>query len=279
MSRSSISFSQLIEYLDKEDELERHSWNMYANKHNKKEINKEFVVNAQYIKESRGKNYLYHEVLALQPNNLSLDKQREILYDLASKYVKHRANNHLVFSSMHNDTDNLHMHLIISANEIGSNQRLSLKKEEFLKIQKDLEDYKNEKYPELEKTSFYQKNKDYSKSKQKEQELKHRRKKQSKKEKVKEELQEIFKKAQSKEALKKTLKSKGYEFYERGNTRGVKQENKSYRFKTLGVDKEYQKTLNDLDKKMQREEKRQEFKNSKTNQKQKSKNQEFNFSR
>ncbi len=111
MSRSDTSFNQLLSYLEKDETLDRHTWNMYADWFNSSELEDEFIQNTEHIKESRGKVYMYHEVLSLQENDLSLSKQREILFDLANEYVKQRADNHLVYGVVHNDTDNMHMRL------------------------------------------------------------------------------------------------------------------------------------------------------------------------
>ncbi len=43
--------------------------------------------NSEYLKNTRGKNYLYHELLSLEQNKLSLQEQKEILLDLANKYL------------------------------------------------------------------------------------------------------------------------------------------------------------------------------------------------
>ena len=52
---------------------------------------------------------------------------------------------------------------MISSNEIDGAKRIRLSKKEFSTIQKNLESYKNEKYSELSKSSFYQNKKDLSK--------------------------------------------------------------------------------------------------------------------
>jgi hypothetical protein len=176
---------------------------------------------------------------------------------------------------MHNDTNNPHIHLIISSNEIESQKRVRLSKKQFSSIQANLEAYKNQTYSkELGLSERYGKTKDRSKQKQVEQEMKHKRKKIPKKEQIKQELSHIFEQAISQTALKNTLNSKGYELYTRGKTTGVIYEDKKYRLKTLGLENNYKKTLSNIQKREQRQQKRQDFKKSKT----KSKSQNFDRS-
>lgn len=262
MSRNTKSFTQLVEYLDKEAVLSRQSWNMYAG--NDKQIIREFLENSRHLENSRGKLYLYHEILSLEANNLSLDKQQEILQDLTNHYVKTRAKHHLAYSVIHNDTKHLHSHLVISANEVYGNKRVRLSKREFKSIQASLEEYKNMKYPELSQTRLYTKQKDISKSKQAEQEIKHKKSKVPTKEQIREDLEIIFNKSLNAKSLQNSLASKGYELYQRGKITGVIFEEKKYRLKTLGVDKTYSRAIKRHEQREIRQEKRDEFKNSKS---------------
>ena len=143
MSRNTKSFTQLVSYLDKEDVLSHQSWNMYANLDSNKQIVREFLENTRHLENARGKLYLYHEVLSLEKNDLSLQRQQEILHDLANHYIKSRAENHLAYSVVHNDTKNMHMHILMSANEVYGKKRVRLSKREFKNIQASLEEYKN----------------------------------------------------------------------------------------------------------------------------------------
>ncbi len=256
MSRSSKSFSQLYDYLMRDENSSCFTRNAYSNPKNKEELIKEFMTNSDFLTRARGKNYLYHELLSLEENNLSIKRQKEILIDLANKFLKLRASNHLAFCVLHTDKDNVHLHLMISANELEGERRVRLSKKELASIQATLEHYKNEKYLELTKSEFYQDKKDLSKSKQKEQEIKHKRKVKPTKEQIKENLQKVFKTATSKTYLENHLKNKGYEIYQRGRAIGVSYDNKYYRLKTLGLDKEYESMIKRLEKIFEREQRR-----------------------
>ena len=261
MSRKSMSFSQLLDYLHKEETLERFSHNLYADINNNPKLSHEFMENAKYIQNSRGKVYLYHEVISLESSHLNKQQIQKILSDLSREYLSLRADKHLAFGAIHLDSNNPHIHLMISANEIEGNKRIRLSKEEFATIQMKLEAYKNRHYDrELGITGRYTPQKDRSKSKQKEQEMKHKRNKKTIKDRVKEDLQTIFEKSLSKQALEKALKAKGYELYTRGNTTGVIHEGKKYRLKTLELERAYNKAIQKAKKRDLRQEKRHEFK-------------------
>ena len=71
MSRSSQTFSQLVKYFNKENTIHQYTWNMYSDAQSQEQIIEEFLDNARYLKDSRGKVYMYHEILSLERNNAS----------------------------------------------------------------------------------------------------------------------------------------------------------------------------------------------------------------
>jgi len=263
MSRKSKSFSQLYDYLTRDKSSFTFSRNTYANSNNKKEFVNEFYSNAKHIREARGKVYMYHEVLSLEANELSLDKQKEILLDMADKYLYQRAQDHLAFGVVHEDKNNMHLHLMISANEIEGEKRVRLSKQDFSAIQQKMENYKNQKYKELSPSFMYHKQKELSKEKQNEQELKNRGAK-SVKDEIKEELKKTFAKATSSTYVENHLNCIGYKMYTRGNTKGITYKNKNYRLKTLGLEKEYKQLFKKFEQKSQREFRRQQAKSDRT---------------
>ena len=262
MSRKSKSFSGLYDYLTRDKSSFSFSRNTYSNSRDKKEFVDEFYKNARHLREARGKVFLYHEVISLEVNKLSPDRQKEILLDLADKYLYQRAEDHLAFGVIHEEKDNMHLHLMISANEIEGNKRVRLSKQEFSSIQKRLENYKNQKYKELSKSFMYTNEKDLSKSKQNEQELKNRGAS-SIRDRIKEELLKTFQNATSLKYVENHLNSLGYEIYARGKSQGVKYKGKNYRLKTLGLDIEYKQLLKKLERVNERESKRKKVKEQK----------------
>lgn len=256
MSRSSKSFASLYDYFYKDSEVSLRGFNIFSNANDREEVIREFLENSEYLKNSRGKNFLYHEIISLKENNLPLNEQKAILEDLAFKYLSLRAENHLGLMALHLDKEHIHIHLMISANRISENKRTRLSKKKFHSIQQSIERYTNQTYPQLEPTSHYLRDKNLEKDKQSEQELKHKRGKISKKEQLKNILKEAFEKANSTIFLKNHFKDLDIEFYIRGKTTGVIFEAKKYRLKTLGLEDLYFKTLKRLEKKKERELKR-----------------------
>jgi hypothetical protein len=256
----SKSFSQLYDYLTRDSSSFTFSRNTYSNPKNKKEFLNEFYENARYIREARGKVFLYHEVLSLEQNSLSKERQKEILLDMADKYLFQRADKHLAFGVVHDEKEHMHLHLMISANEIEGDKRVRLSKKEFKEIQQRLENYKNQKHKELRESSFYQDKKDLSKTKQNEQELKNRGAK-SIRDVVKENLEKTFNRSTSKKYLYNHLHTLDYQLYTRGNTAGVKFNGKKYRFKTLGLEQLYQQMYKKIERQEKIELKRQKSKN------------------
>ncbi len=232
LSRATKSFEALYNYLTRDKKSKLNSYNLYANPYNKKEVIQEFFQNAEYLKRARGKNYLYHEIISLNPNTLPLKEQIDILSDLVTKYISLRAENHLIFTALHTDKEHTHIHLMISANELLGEKRVRLSKKDFATIQKELEQYINTSYPQLGATKHY--NKDLTAIK-------------SKKELLKDTLEELFKNCSSRDNFISKCKQEGLSFYTRGKTVGVIYGNKKYRLKTLGLLDSYEKMLTKLE--------------------------------
>jgi hypothetical protein len=92
---------------------------------------REFEANAQHLEARKNGNYLYHEIISLDPNTteeISIKEQVKILHDVADKYLSLRAKNNLSYGKIHCDKSHVHLHLCISANEVYSNKRHRLSK-------------------------------------------------------------------------------------------------------------------------------------------------------
>ena len=166
MARKQATFKSLLDYMHKECTKDSLSTKRNILSENREDIAREFEENARYLPKRKGGNYLYHEIITIpKQEKLSSLKQQKILIDLADKYLEKRAENLLSYGVIHTDTNNLHIHLLISANEPLSKKRYRLNKRKFAEIQKEIELYKLEKYPELETKKIY--TKDIQKEKQK----------------------------------------------------------------------------------------------------------------
>jgi len=259
MARKEPSFRDLFDYMHKEKN--RGSLvvvrNLLVNEGDRDAVVKSFEENAKYLKKRKNGNYLYHEIISInRVDSLSLKKQEKILVDLANRYLEKRASNLLAYGVVHYDTDYLHIHLMISANELYSSKRFRLSKKEFSSIQKELEAYKLEKYPDLGDRKLY--NQEIKKEKkrvsQKEYELVKRGGK-SRKQEIFNLLKELFSNAKDEEFLKENLEKMGLKIYKRGKNFGIEdvENKKKYRLKSLGLLDEYLKLLDSFEKQKSRE--------------------------
>jgi hypothetical protein len=226
------------------------SKNLYTN--NGKEITAEFLRNARLLKNRANGNYLFHEVISLtKSKQLTLEQEKERLFDIVRYYAEKRCDNNLVTGFLHDEKiNNIHFHLMISSNEIGAYKNQRLTKFEFDKLKKETEKYVIDKYPELEqdiiinwqknsKKKFQQKAKQSNKAG----EIQRKGGRLAKKEKITSTLKDIFAQSHSKDEFFNHLSAKNIELYNRGNTVGFinGSDNKKYRLKTLALESEFQR--------------------------------------
>lgn len=244
MSRKQATFGQLVDYMEdgRQDKRFTLKHNLYSNK--AEEIKKEFEENAKFIRKRRNGVYMYHEVLSVtKSTKINEDKQKEILREIALRYIEKRANNNLIYAVLHDDkSDNFHYHFIISSNEIEATKKHRLSKYEFDTLKKDLEKWVLEKYPELEQKEIINKqSKDKLSSKGAE--LKRRTGKTSQRDSVINRLKTVFSSSQDKQSFFENIEKENLEIYVRKNTIGVIDKNtgRNHRLKTLGMLVEFNK--------------------------------------
>lgn len=126
------------------------SQNIYARKD--KDIIAECSANAQRLKARRNGNYLFHEIISItKSSQLTLEQEKQRLFDIVQRYAQMRCKHNLVTGYMHDEkSNNVHFHLMISSNEIDSPTNQRLTKYEFDRVKKATEQYVIETYPELE---------------------------------------------------------------------------------------------------------------------------------
>jgi len=257
MSRKQPSFGQLITYFNKEhyraDIL--YTRNLYSDERNTDGVIEEMEDNATFLPKRANGNYLYHEVVSLEPGlDVSERKQARILKDLVDQYIKRRAPNQMVYGKLHWETDHLHFHLAISANEARGKRRMWMSKVSLNRIQREVETYKVEHYPELGQERLYDRaarkreqqidhRQDQVKAASREYEFKKRTGSLTRKEQDRSVLQAIFGISLSESELLAQLKNAGFEIYQRGTTEGVisLETGRKYRLKTLGLEGHMQK--------------------------------------
>ncbi|MBA6397603.1 hypothetical protein [Colwellia sp. BRX10-4] len=247
MSRKHRTFSQLYNYMrdgsSRNSEYDYFSHNVYSRKD--KDIVAEFVANSRKVKARKNGNYLFHEVIAItKSKQLTLDQEKERLFDIVRNYVGMRCKQNLVVGYLHDEKDNnVHFHLMISSNELDAYKNQRLTKFDFDKAKKQLERYVVEKHPELEQGIIINAKKEQKKNRQsnKAAEVKRKGGRLEKKESMIKILSGIFSKSSSMDDYFKHLNSQDIEMYNRGSAIGFlnKADGKKYRLKTLALENEF----------------------------------------
>lgn len=239
MSRKDKSFSQLIHYMadiDKSDEQYNIYHNLYAR--NLDDIETEFMHNAEYVHQRKNGVYMYHEILSItKAKHLDEAKQKALLRQIAYHYAQQRADNNLIFATLHDDHDHhLHYHFLISSNAVGDSKKTRLSKTQFDRFKKDLEQHTLEHFPELEQQIIINRQAS-EKLSRKGGERKRRTGKTPQRDELKKKLSEIFTSVSNKQDFFTALGKMGLELYVRGKTIGVKdiEHDRNHRLKTLGL--------------------------------------------
>lgn len=267
MARKQPSFGQLIDYFgQKSRNTDIFSRNLYADALDSDAVEREFLNNFSYLPKRKNGNSLYHEVIALAPDApVSSKRQDEILLDLAERYCEQRASDQLVYGRLHDDLEHRHIHLMISANAVRSDKRVRVPKEHFAQIQRDMEDYLLEHYPELGAARVYTHSQEdvrvmddeeleSRKVAMREGELERRSGKPSKKRQIKMALEEVLKRSSSYEDLNRRLEQVGFKLYQRGSHVGVDpiDEGRRFRLKTLGLELELRRAVERFEQRLSR---------------------------
>lgn len=245
MSRKEPTFAQLYDYITREGDHD--SQFIYTQNFilkDRDEILREFERNAELLSKRKNGNYLYHEVISItRATQISERRQKELLQDIISQYSKSRGKDCLIFGGLHDEKDNnLHYHIMISANKYNEARRYSLKKATFNKIKKQTELYVLERYPELEQAKLISKKITIGKTSNREEALKRRTGKPSLKDLFKARLTEIFANSVDKQDFFDNLRKADIEIYTRGKTIGFVDmaNNRKHRLKTLGLEAEFE---------------------------------------
>jgi len=238
MTRKNASFGQLVQYLDDgaSDDTACLYRNLYARE--PRAVIAEFESNAALLKARKNGVVLYHEVVSIKrARALPVARQKELLLDIAGRYLEDRAPHCLAYGRVHEDAPHhLHCHLIISANPDGAADRHSLKKAEFRKILVRLEAQVLLQHPELEQKVAIA-NTAVRKRTTSEGELERRTRQPSQKARIAGAVKAALAQAQSREELVKALASVSLTLYQRGGTIGLTDTTtgRKHRLKTLGL--------------------------------------------
>ena len=238
LARKRPGFRQLIGYFGR-DTGPVFSRNLYGAVH-AAEVAQAFEANHALLPKRKNGNALYHEVIVLPPQpGLSRAKQAAILKQLAERYCELRASGNLAWGRIHQDTDNSHIHLMISANAAQSKTRTRLSKARFAEIQAEMEREARARFPELQDKLIY----DHASDKQgktmrmHEAEMQRAGKKPTRKATITHLFENTLRQSQSSNDLKRLLGRHGLEIYQRGRQTGIRDVSTGarYRLTTLGL--------------------------------------------
>lgn len=260
MSRKHASFDQLIDYIEAERKLKSRQFSIFHNVYSRDSdrLKTEFTENAQHLRFRKNGVYLYHEVISItRTRNIDEDQQKAILQKIVTEYLSMRARKNLAYAVLHEDKkDNLHFHIVISANEAENTTRKRLSKADFAEIQTRLEKWVLESYPQLEQKAVFYPNQTDQEREERERkahlsnkgaELKRRAGKTSTRDQMKYTLAGIFENARDGRHFTELLEKEGLSIYQRGKQYGVTdRDGTKYRFSTLGLAEDWEA----LDKRM-----------------------------
>jgi hypothetical protein len=206
------------------------------------EVQKEFQENeAKRLHRRSNNNQLLHTVLSFHPR----DKEKlttEKLQRLTEEYFKLLNPDALYYATVHQNTDAVHVHCIVSGSDILGNAT-RIDREKFHALKEDLQQIQQDLYPELEasvvnhgaeQTGFIKP--DYW----------HKDGRISQKELLHEKLSASFELAHNRSEFFDLVKQDGLTIYSRGGTETGVSAGRNYRFTTMGLD------LAELDKREER---------------------------
>lgn len=260
MSRKHPSFAQLIDYIEGEAKLKSRAFSIHHNTYSRdtESLKREFEANARHLRQRKNGVYLYHEVVSVsRTQHLTEDEQKTILKAITQSYIEARCKRNLAYGVLHEDTDNLHFHIVMSANEAGERDRKRLSKSEFSDIQTSLEKWVLTHHSELEQKAVFHKNQTMAERAEREakrqhlsnkgEQMKRRGAKTDKRDQVQERLADIFATAKDPRHFAELMERAGFALYTRGKTHGITdREGNKYRLARLGLAEAWQK----LDEKM-----------------------------
>lgn len=250
-SRSNTSFGQLLAYIDREADNEQ-GYIRHLLGRDKAEIEQEFLRNAEYIKESRGKNFLYHTVLSFSRDSQPFLSD-EILFDLSAQFLDLYNPDAMAYANIHKSEDKQpHVHIMHSANGLGERKRHIHSKETYRQIKLLLQEYQKVHYPFLEQSLVIHGKGKTKKSKDSIRRIQGRGQTPDLQH-LQNKIDKAFHSAQSKTDFLSRIRASGLELYKyRERFNGIRYKGRKYRFARLGVHKEKMLELHQRERYLQR---------------------------
>ena len=195
----------------------------------------ELIANESYRKLTSNRVFMFHEIVSFGSGDKSV-LTPEIVQDVTQKYLQLRGDDLVALAIPHFNTESVHCHILSGATRFRDSVSSGLRKSELGDIKVKLENYVNEKYPQLEHSSiFHGQAKAYVSEKQYQLEKRGL----SIKQELKELVVELLSSSNSLSQFIDKLAKNGYLAYERnrdGKITGIVSESgRKHRFSTLGI--------------------------------------------
>ena len=186
---------------------------------------------------------MYHEILSItKDGDLSDHDRKDILRQIAQKYIEMRCPGNLAYGVVHDDhSHHLHYHLLISANEAGESKRTRLSKADFQSLKVEMERRVLSEYPSLRQKVSMDRQNEGERVSQRGEALKRRTGELPERSRVKETIAEIFADSLDRDELFSRLRAENLDLYVRGTNMGVVDGStgRKYRLKRLGLQERF----------------------------------------
>lgn len=150
MARKKPNFKQLIRYMNQEADP-YFIFTQHLSSDDPLIVQQAFKENYSYlVRKGKQFNALYHEVISLKRMpNIPLNQYIQAMYELVPRYLSLRGPMLLGYGTLHIKDHHLHVHLMLSANNLGQEKRHCLTRFEFALVQRLVESFVLKYYPEL----------------------------------------------------------------------------------------------------------------------------------
>lgn len=208
----------------------------------------EYRKNEEYRKHKRkNQNYLTHEIISFHKEENVTIEQME---DITREYIHRRNPSGIYVAVPHFDKEHCHIHICASSIEYRTGKSLRMSKAQFQKFKTNIQQYQQDKYPELSKSIVNHGSKKKALTTEKEFLMKLRTGRDSEKEKLLAMLKTCYKKANSRKTFFELIEECGLKVYSRGGKiSGVHFGTKKFRLKRIGFTEE---RLEELDRSLNR---------------------------
>lgn len=236
-SRKTLSFDQLLNYMmagrGNGDSRSEHDFVHTHNLHGREveEWIQEFEENETYrVLRRSDSTILTHEIMSWHHGDTP-KINRGMLEDITKEYIKHRGLTGMYVAVPHFDKGHVHIHIAVSGVEYRTGKSMRMSKSQFTKLKSIVQEYQIQRYPELEHSVVQHGGRQSRLPIEKQ--MGHT---ENQKVAIENVSKRCFKRASSLDEFKNMLAAEGLvPYYRNGKLTGIKQGNRKYRLRRLGL--------------------------------------------